>query len=158
MYREIFLVLFNNVRHSSYSYKLRSYIRMYTSVVHVNTYPHSTRVLHARHSRADYVMHARYSREALHKLASTRDVTLELYRAGILGYFTNHSLCVSAATRLYDAWVDENAKDWLQVMTRCQKIKKTVKLKELSLNVLYHAEENKRVKLEGQSDGDGSEK
>ena len=49
--------------------------------------------------------------------------------AGIPGYFTNHSLRVTAATRLYDARVDESTimqrTAWVQVITKCQNIQET---------------------------------
>jgi len=70
--------------------------------------------------------------------------------ASIPGYFTNHSLHVTAATRLYDAQIDEAT-----IMERTghrstegvRAYKRTTdKLKELSSNVLNHAA-NKKVKV-----------
>ena len=83
--------------------------------------------------------------------------------ARIPGYFINHSLHVTAATRLYDARVDEDT-----IMQRAghrssQGVRiyrrETEKLKEVSSNVLNQVQHNKKVKLDDigdQSIGEGS--
>ena len=62
--------------------------------------------------------------------------------ASIQGYFTNHSLCVTATTRLYDAQVDEAT---IMERTGHRSVEgirtykwASDKLKELSSNVLNH--------------------
>ena len=83
--------------------------------------------------------------------------------AGIPGYYTNHSLRVTAATRLYDARVD---KDTIMRRTghrstqgvRMYK-RNTEKLKELPSDVLNQVQDHKKVKLDNsnQTNGDESE-
>ena len=84
--------------------------------------------------------------------------------AGIPGYFTNHSLRVTAATRLYDARVDEDTIMQRTGHRSSQGVRmykrETEKLKELSSNVLNQVQDHKKVKLDNSSDhsvGDGSE-
>ena len=84
--------------------------------------------------------------------------------AHIPGYFTNHSLCVTAATRLYDASVDEDTIMQRTGHRSSQGVRmykrETEKLKELSSNVLNQVQDHKKVKLDdssNQSIGDGSE-
>ena len=69
--------------------------------------------------------------------------------AGVLGYFTNHSLRVTAATRVYDAQVDEatimertghRSTDGVRAYKRASE-----KLKELSSNVLNQCEKKPKV-------------
>ena len=69
--------------------------------------------------------------------------------AGVPGYFTNHSLRVTAATRLYDAQVDEatimertghRSTDGVRAYKRASE-----KLKELSSNVLNQCEKKPKV-------------
>jgi len=90
------------------------------------------------------------------------EVVLRLMRnAGIPGYFTNHSLCVTAATRLYEAQVDEatimhrtghRSTEGVRVYKRA-----TEKLKELSSNVLNQMQVNKKAKLENNDQSIGNE-
>ena len=76
--------------------------------------------------------------------------------AGIPGYFTNHSLRVTAATRLYDARVDEDTIMQRTGHRSSQGVRmykrETEKLKELSSNVLNQVQDHKKVKLDNSSD------
>lgn len=83
--------------------------------------------------------------------------------ANIPGYFTNHSLRVTAATRLYDARVDEDTIMQRTGHRSSQGIRtykrETEKLKMLSSNVLNQVEGHKKAKLDtcGNSDGEDRE-
>ena len=74
--------------------------------------------------------------------------------AGIPGYFTNHSLRVTAATRLYDARVDESTIMQRTGHKSSQGVKtykrQTEKLKMLSSNVLNQVEDKKANQFEDQ--------
>ena len=85
--------------------------------------------------------------------------------AGISGYFTNHLLRVTAATRLYDARVDEDTVMQRSGHRSSQGVRmykrQTEKLKELSSNVLKQVQDTKKMKLDDigdQSISDGCEK
>ena len=83
--------------------------------------------------------------------------------SGIPGYFTNHSLHVTAATRPYDARVDEDTIMQRTGHRSSQGVRmykrETGKLKELSFNVLNQMQDHKKVNLDNsnQSNGDESE-